>query len=387
MSDQALLLIGALAGVAVVAFFALALKARRRRDRAEMERLDGGAAAPRDEDREPEPEGEAAPEPVAAPAREVAKPVAKPIPKGRSYADGLLKTREQGFVSRLGRLFSGRPIDAAMLTEIEEVLLTADIGVKTATRLMEDLDRSVRGGDATDADRVWSYLRGQAQQAFERVAVAEPDDPACGHAPHVILVAGVNGSGKTTTLGKLAWRYCTAGKRVHLVAGDTFRAAAEDQLQVWAERAGAGFFRGVEGADPAAVAFEGVRAARDAGAEIILVDTAGRLHTKTNLVEELKKVHRVCGKVVDDAPHETFLVLDGTNGQNAIQQALTFREAIPVSGVILTKLDGTAKGGVAIGLAEELGLPIRYVGIGERPEDLRPFDAAEFVSALFPSAS
>jgi fused signal recognition particle receptor len=266
-------------------------------------------------------------------------------------------------------------------------LLTADIGVKTATRLVEGLDREIRGGAAGDPARVWAYLRGEASAAFERVSQPEPDDPTCGHSPHVVLVAGVNGSGKTTTIGKLAWRYTQAGKRVHLVAADTFRAAAEDQLQVWAERAGAGFFRGLEGADPAAVAFEGVRAAREAGAEIILVDTAGRLHTKTNLVEELKKVHRVVGKVVDAAPHETFLVLDGTNGQNAIQQALTFREAIPVTGVILTKLDGTAKGGVAIGLAEELDLPIRYVGIGERPEDLRPFDVREFVEALFPTAT
>jgi fused signal recognition particle receptor len=381
MSDQAILLLVAAGFLAVFALFFLAFRARRRRDRAELEGADAGPAALEAADeRGDEPAG-ALPEVVAP----VSRPVAKPIPKGRSYADGLLKTREQGFVSRLGRLFSGRPIDAALLTDIEEVLLTADIGVKTATRLVEGLDREIRGGAAGDTSRVWAYLRAEATAAFERVSQSEPDDPACGHAPHVVLVAGVNGSGKTTTIGKLAWRYAQAGKRVHLVAADTFRAAAEDQLQVWAERAGAGFFRGLEGADPAAVAFEGVRAAREAGAEIILVDTAGRLHTKTNLVEELKKVHRVVGKVVDAAPHETFLVLDGTNGQNAIQQALTFREAIPVTGVILTKLDGTAKGGVAIGLAEELDLPIRYVGIGERPEDLRPFDVREFVEALFPA--
>jgi len=386
MSDQALLLIGALVGVGFVVLLALALRSKRRRDRAELERPEG-AALPAGAAVEAEETLEAAEQAVAepAPVARVARPVAKPIPKGRSYSEGLLKTREQGFVSRLGRLFSGRPVDASLLAEIEEVLLTADIGVKTATRLLEGIDHALRGGDASDPERVWGYLRDQARASFERVAVTESDDPSSGHQPHVVLVAGVNGSGKTTSIGKLAWRFSQSGKRVHLVAGDTFRAAAEDQLQVWAERAGAGFFRGLEGADPAAVAFEGVRAARDAGADIILVDTAGRLHTKTNLVEELKKVHRVCGKVVDGSPHETLLVLDGTNGQNAIQQALTFREAIPVSGVVLTKLDGTAKGGVAIGLADELGLPIRYVGIGERPEDLRPFDADEFVSALFPT--
>jgi len=257
--------------------------------------------------------------------------------------------------------------------------------VRTAARLADGLDQAAgRDGDPAG---VWALLRSRTEAILDKVAEPLPDDPTHGHKPHVLLVAGVNGSGKTTSIGKLAWRFSRLGKQVHLVAGDTFRAAADDQLAIWAERAGATIYRpGKEGADPAAVAFEGIREGVDKGADLILVDTAGRLHTKANLVDELRKVHRVCGKVIEGAPHETYLVLDGTNGQNAIQQAITFREAVAVTGIVLTKLDGTAKGGVVIGIADELGLPIRFVGTGERPEDLKPFDASEFVSALFPEA-
>ena len=327
-------------------------------------------------------------EPAVTPVAEpVAKPVVKALPKGRSYKDGLLKTRQHGFVSRLSRLLSTKRVDADMMAEIEEVLLTADIGVKTASRLAEGIEQALGRGELADAEKVWDFLRERCRAIFDGIDLSgaalhqsqSPDDPL------VILVVGVNGSGKTTTIGKLAWRFHQEGKRIHLVAGDTFRAAAEDQLQIWAERAEASFSRGVEGADPSSVIFEGIREAREAKADIVLVDTAGRLHTKLNLIEELKKVSRVCSKVVPKAPHETYLVLDGTNGQNAIQQAITFKEAVDVSGIVMTKLDGTAKGGVVIGIADELGLPILYTGVGERPEDLRPFAPDEFVDAIFAS--
>jgi fused signal recognition particle receptor len=201
-------------------------------------------------------------------------------------------------------------------------------------------------------------------------------------APWVILTAGVNGTGKTTTIGKLAARMGEAGKKVLLVAGDTFRAAAVEQLEIWARRVGAGFHGGKEGADPSSVIFDGIKRAQNEHLDVVICDTAGRLHTKTGLMEELQKVRRVAGKAHEGAPHETLLVLDATTGQNAIAQAQTFKQAIEVTGLVLTKLDGTAKGGVVLGVCEELGLPVRYLGIGERVEDLRDFDAEAFADAL-----
>jgi fused signal recognition particle receptor len=396
MSEQLGVLIVGAGALAVMVLFFLALRARRRRDRAEVERAgQPPAVAPWQPGSLPEPPAEAdeeaeggaieALEEEEVPAPQEARVIPMPKPVGRALKDGLLKTREEGFISRLGRLFSGRTVDPSLLAEVEEVLLTADIGVKTAARLAEGLEGELIRGSAADADKAWRILRGRTAAILE-TAQAEHPEPDRDHTPHVMLIVGVNGSGKTTTIGKLSWSLVRDGKKVAMVAGDTFRAAAVDQLEIWARRAEASFHKGAEGADPASVVFEGVKAARDEGADIILVDTAGRLHTKVNLVEELKKVKRVMGKIVPGAPHETYLVLDATTGQNAIQQALAFREAVDIDGLVLTKLDGTAKGGVVIGIVDQLGLPIRYVGVGERPEDLRPFDPAEFVDALFPSA-
>ncbi|WP_408629104.1 signal recognition particle-docking protein FtsY [Anaeromyxobacter terrae] len=304
---------------------------------------------------------------------------------GKTLAAGLEKTRG-GFMARLNALFSGgRLVDDAVLADLEEVLFTADIGVKTATKLLESAREKVRRRELSDPERLKDALR----EEIARI-LALGGDPATrrpleiGAArPWVVMVVGVNGSGKTTTIGKLASKLQGEGKRVLLGAGDTFRAAAGEQLEIWAERVGAPIVRGKEGADPASVCFEAVQRGAQDGADVVLCDTAGRLHTKAPLMEELKKVKRVIGKAAEGAPHEVLLVLDSTNGQNAIAQARQFHEALGVTGIVLTKLDGTAKGGVVIGICDELGIPVRYVGVGESVADLRPFLPAEFVQALF----
>jgi fused signal recognition particle receptor len=264
-----------------------------------------------------------------------------------------------------------------MLAEIEEALVGTDVGVATAAALVQ----RVRARVARDAQP--AAVRAAVRDEIARDLSAEPfSDPTS--RPWVILVVGVNGVGKTTTIGKLAARHAAAGRRVLVVAADTFRAAAIDQLAVWAERAGAELVRQGPGSDPAAVVFDGMKAAQARGVDIVLVDTAGRLHTRTNLMEELRKLRRVIAREVPGAPHETLLVLDATTGQNAVAQARTFAEAAGVTGVVLTKLDGTAHGGVAIAVRREIGAPLRYLGVGESVEDLRPFDAREFTEALFP---
>lgn len=262
------------------------------------------------------------------------------------------------------------------LRALEEVLLLADVGAPTTASLLEGVRRRV--GRNPDAGTVRRALQNEMV-----TLLTSPPAPEPASRPWVILVAGVNGVGKTTTIGKLAARFGAEGKRVLLVAGDTFRAAAADQLAVWAERSGADLVRQAEGADPAAVVFDGMKAAQARGVDVVLVDTAGRLHTRTNLVEELRKIQRVIAREVPGAPHETLLVVDATTGQNALAQARTFRDAVHVGGVALTKLDGTARGGVVLAVRRELELPIRYVGVGEAVDDLRPFAAAEFVSELF----
>ena len=296
---------------------------------------------------------------------------------------GLGRTRSEGFVARIASLLGGRRIDDALLGELEEVLLTADIGVATANRLLEAVRTRVSGSGGGDPDQVWGALRAEAKAILEAASDANVSPPPETGTPHVVMVLGVNGSGKTTTIGKLAHQLVGAGKKVHLVAGDTFRAAAAEQLEIWARRVGAEMTRGSEGADPASVAFDGVRRAAEDGCDVVLTDTAGRLHTQVNLMEELKKVKRVMGKALPGAPQEVLLVLDATTGQNAIQQARIFHEATGVTGIVLTKVDGTAKGGVVIGVCEEVGVPIRYLGVGERVDDLRPFDPSAFVDALF----
>jgi fused signal recognition particle receptor len=303
---------------------------------------------------------------------------------GRTLAAGLERTRG-GFMARLNALFTGgRLVDDAVLADLEEVLFTADIGVRTATRLLDSARERVRRKELSDPDRLKAALREEIARILALEGAAEGAPIAIGAArPWVVMVVGVNGSGKTTTVGKLAAQLQRAGHRVLLGAGDTFRAAAGEQLEIWGERVGAPVVRGKDGADPAAVCFEAIEQAARSGIEVVLCDTAGRLHTKTPLMEELKKVKRVMGKAAAGAPHEVLLVLDATNGQNAIAQARQFHEALGVTGIALTKLDGTAKGGVIIGICDELRLPVRYVGVGETVADLRPFSPREFVEALF----
>jgi fused signal recognition particle receptor len=304
---------------------------------------------------------------------------------GRTLAAGLERTRG-GFMARLNALFAGgRPVDEAVLADLEEVLFTADIGVRTATKLLETARERVKRKELSDADR----LKGALREEIARILAldggpgpAAPLDPGAAR-PWVVMVVGVNGSGKTTTIGKLAAKLRGSGRSVLLGAGDTFRAAAGEQLEIWAERVGAPIVRGKEGSDPASVCFEAVQRGAAEKADVVICDTAGRLHTKTPLMEELKKVKRVIGKAAAGAPHEVLLVLDATNGQNAIAQARQFHEALGVTGIVLTKLDGTAKGGVVIGICDELRIPVRFVGVGETVADLRPFAPREFVEALF----
>jgi fused signal recognition particle receptor len=302
---------------------------------------------------------------------------------GKTLAAGLSRTRG-GFMARLNALLGGgRPLDEQVLADLEEVLFTADIGVKTATRLLEAVRSRVRAEALSDPARVRTALRAEigAILALDG-AVGRPFEPGP-ERPWVVMVVGVNGSGKTTTIGKLAAKLQAAGHKVLLGAGDTFRAAAGEQLEIWAERVGAPIVRGKDGADPASVCFEAVQQGVARGVDVVLCDTAGRLHTKAPLMEELKKVKRVMAKASPGAPHEVLLVLDATSGQNAIQQARQFNEALQVTGLALTKLDGTAKGGVVIGISDELKLPVRWVGVGEAVADLKAFRPAEFVEALF----
>jgi fused signal recognition particle receptor len=272
----------------------------------------------------------------------------------------------------LGRAPQG--LDAA-LDALGEVLIAADVGARVSRELVERIRR--RSADATP-EALQQALRDEIVAVLEAPPPPEPTEH-----PWVILVTGVNGVGKTTTVGKLAARHAAVGRRVLVVAADTFRAAAIDQLAVWAERAGAELVRQAPGSDPSAVVFDGIKAAVARHVDVVLVDTAGRLHTRSNLMDELRKVRRVVARELPGAPHETLLVIDATTGQNALAQARTFAEAVDVTGIVLTKLDGTAKGGVALALRRELGVPLRYVGVGESVEDLRPFEAAAFVDALF----
>lgn len=292
---------------------------------------------------------------------------------------GLEKSR-QGFMARINKLlFAGRALDAGLVDELEEILVTADIGVRTTEKLLSELRASLERKEVDDPQAVRARLKASILTLLERPHAAA----ASTEVPRVVMVIGVNGVGKTTTIGKLAARLSRQGKKVVLAAGDTFRAAATEQLEVWAERSGSRIVKGAENGDPASVIFEAVSTAKREGADVCLADTAGRLHTKVNLMEELKKVHRVMGKALPGAPHEVLLVLDATTGQNAISQAKQFKEAVDVTSLALTKLDGTAKGGVVVAICEELQIPVRYIGIGEGVDDLRDFDAPAFVEALF----
>jgi len=298
-------------------------------------------------------------------------------------ARGLTRSRA-GLGDRLTEAAAGRrEIDAAFLDEVEEILVTADLGVATATRLMDAVRDEIRYTRLKDPARMWEILRNSLYATLRRAEDAAPPLHT-DLKPSIFLMVGVNGVGKTTTIGKLAARYRGEGKRVILSASDTFRAAAVAQLVAWGERTGAEVVRHREGADASAVAYDACEKAVAKGADLVLVDTAGRLHTNVNLMEELRKVHRVIGKVIEGAPHEVLLVLDANTGQNALAQGRTFLEAVPVSGLIVTKMDSTAKGGILVNLVETLKVPVRFVGIGEAHEDLTPFDPEAYVAALLP---
>jgi fused signal recognition particle receptor len=300
--------------------------------------------------------------------------------------------KKDGYFNRMrGRLFKSRKslsggfdsiftgktkIDDDLLEELEELLITSDIGVQTSIKLIERIAKA----KVKDVDQLKAVLKEEVLS----ILAAEPDESRTEITkPHIILVIGVNGVGKTTTIGKLAASAHASGQKVLIAAADTFRAAAVEQLGIWAERANAEFVKHKENADPAAVAFDAVAAASARGCDLVLIDTAGRLHTKVNLMEELKKIKRTVAKQLAGAPHETLLVLDATTGQNALSQTKMFNEALEISGLVLTKLDGTAKGGIVIGICSALNIPLQYIGIGEQIDDLRPFDAEQFIDALF----
>jgi fused signal recognition particle receptor len=295
---------------------------------------------------------------------------------------GLAATRG-GFIARLTALFVGRKeIDPAILEQVEEVMLSSDVGVKTTQAILERLRDRLAKKELTDSEAVWSALRAEATRILS-IGGGPLKESAGPGKPSVVLLVGVNGVGKTTSIGKLGTRYTNDGKKVLLAAGDTFRAAAVQQLEVWGKRIGVEVVKGKEGADPGAVAYEATIKAKETGADILFVDTAGRLHTKAPLMDEIKKVRKTIAKAMEGAPQETLLVLDATTGQNALTQAVLFKEAVDLTGIILTKLDGTAKGGIVLGICDELKLPVRYIGLGERAEDLREFKVDEFVEALF----
>ena len=293
--------------------------------------------------------------------------------------EGLTKTREN-FVEKIEVVFTGRKkIDEELYEELEEVLISSDIGVTTSFELVERLRKEVKIQKIFEPSELTQVL----QELITELLGKEETLNLAKQGPSVILVVGVNGVGKTTTIGKLANRLKKDGKRVIMAAGDTFRAAAIDQLEVWGERSGIEIIKHQEGADPAAVAYDAVQAAKSRDIDVVIVDTAGRLHNKVNLMEELRKIKRVIEREIPGAPHEVLLVLDATTGQNALQQAKTFQEVAGVTGIVLTKLDGTAKGGVVLGILGETQIPVKWIGIGEGIDDLRPFVPKDFAAALF----
>lgn len=301
---------------------------------------------------------------------------APPETSWTAFRRGLSKTRDS-LGTRLREAFKRDHTLDAWLRDLEEALILADAGMATTQKLLGPL-RKQRELDSPEA--LLSALKIEVRRLLD-----DPAKPDGESRPLVILIAGVNGVGKTTTIGKLAHQYRRAGKKVLMVAADTFRAAATEQLEIWAQRVGCDIVKHQSGADPAAVVFDGLKAAQSRGADVVIIDTAGRLHVKVNLMEEIKKLVRVIGREIPGAPHESFLVLDAATGQNALSQSKLFRDALPLTGVILTKLDGTAKGGAVLAVKSELGLPIRYIGLGEGLDDLRPFDAEAFADALFES--
>ena len=298
----------------------------------------------------------------------------------------LSKTRK-AFANRIDELLLGKKeIDEDLLEELEEILITSDIGVQTSMALIDHVREGIERKDLNNPqelkqalqDQILGFLQVQSTESTEAAPKQIPTSK-----PYVIVVIGVNGVGKTTTIGKLAAHYMKDNKQVLLIAADTFRAAAVEQLQIWGDRVGCNVIKHKGKSDPSAVVFDGIQAAKSRDTDVVIIDTAGRLHTKVNLMQELKKIHRTIGRLLPDAPHETLLVLDATTGQNAISQAQLFNRAIGLTGLALTKLDGTAKGGIVIGICGSLGIPLKYIGIGEKIDDLQEFDAEAFMKALF----
>ena len=318
---------------------------------------------------------------AAAPAAAARTPARAPR-NVEGLRQGLSKARaSEGFFGRLRALFSGKKeLNPEITTEIEEVLLTSDVGAETTALLLGRVKEALSANDLSDPEKVWDALRAEAERIVSVEGITGPLELR--HQPTVVLLVGVNGAGKTTTIGKLATKLHANGKKCVLAAGDTFRAAAVQQLVVWGGRVGCEVVRGKDGADSGSVVFDAIKKAQETGVDVVLADTAGRLHTKTNLMAEMKKIAKTAEKALAGAPHEILLVIDATNGQNALAQAKEFKEALPLTGIVLTKLDGTAKGGVVLGIANALRLPVRFVGLGERPDDLHEFAPADFVEAL-----
>ncbi|MBP3425508.1 MAG: signal recognition particle-docking protein FtsY [Rikenellaceae bacterium] len=307
------------------------------------------------------------------------------VQQQEELSQGLEKTK-QGFFSKLARAVAGRDkVDDVVLDQLEEVLITSDVGVETTVRIIERIEERVARDKYMNTAESQTILRGEIAALLQESAESQENFglPMREGEPYVVMVVGVNGAGKTTTIGKLAAQLVRAGKKVYIGAADTFRAAAIDQLAVWAERAGATMIRQEMGSDPASVAFDTLKSAVANGADVVLIDTAGRLHNKVGLMNELAKIRNVMAKVIPDAPHEVMLVLDGSTGQNAFEQAKQFTSATKVNSLAITKLDGTAKGGVVIGISDRFKVPVHYIGIGEGIDQLRIFDREEFVKALF----
>ena len=306
-------------------------------------------------------------------------------PEQERLEEGLEKTRTS-FFGKLNRLVRGKDtIDDDVLDDLEEILVTSDVGVKTTLDIIELVQGRVAQDKYVSAKELNAVIRDEIARLLLDHTPHQPADfdAPLPYKPHVIMVVGVNGVGKTTTIGKMAYRYTQAGRRVLLGAADTFRAAAIEQLDIWAERAGVSVIKQKHGSDPAAVAFDTLESARRRDADVAIVDTAGRLHTKGGLMDELSKIKRVMGRQVEQAPHEVLLVLDASAGQNAIRQAEEFTRSVEVTGLVLTKLDGTAKGGIVIGISNEFRIPVKYIGVGEQVGDLQVFDRQRFVEALF----
>ena len=305
--------------------------------------------------------------------------------KKKKLDEGLEKTKET-FLSKLTRTVVGKSkVDDEVLDELEEVLITSDVGVQTTVKIIERIEQRVSKEKYVNTSELQEVLRDEIASLLEEnnTSDAEYDIPDHGSDPHVIMVVGVNGVGKTTTIGKLAYQFKQMGKSVVLGAADTFRAAAVDQLIIWSERVGVPIVQQGMQADPASVAFDTLQAAKAKGADVAIIDTAGRLHNKVNLMNELSKIKRVMEKVVPNAPHEILLVLDGSTGQNAFEQAKQFAAATEINALAITKLDGTAKGGVVIGISDQMKIPVKYIGVGEQMTDLQPFNKRLFVDSLF----